>query len=71
LGADDDDIPHPQLFPLQPCLFRHDLFEKPVSALSGMPGASRMRGTPSDKGCGLPTQARRHFISPQEGPSTH
>src|SRR5579872_1163764 len=39
LGADHNDIPHPQLFPLQLSEVQHDLFEKTgFSPVEGMPG---------------------------------
>src|ERR1700722_5924619 len=64
LGADDDNIPHSQLFPLQLSWFRHDLFEKPVSTLwitvQGHTGARAHARHTSDKGSGWSRQARRH-----------
>jgi hypothetical protein len=48
LGADDDDVGHSQLFPLQ-------LSRRPAKNTAG---AARTRGSPPDKGCGLSTQAR-------------
>ena len=49
LGADDDDIGHSQVFPLQ-------LSRRPAKITAG---AARTRGSPPDKGSGLSTQAGR------------
>src|SRR3984957_16305112 len=74
-----------RVFPLQLSVFEHDRFGKPVlppEYLRGhtLPdhapsqktaGAARMRGIPSDKGCGLSTQARTRLRYSLGGPPTH
>src|ERR1700731_4635693 len=65
LGADDDDIGHSRIFPLQLSKQRAWSVRKIAARSSrscaqpkSRPGAARMRGTQPDNGSGLATQAR-------------
>src|SRR5215210_1021881 len=73
LSADDDNISHSRVFPLQ--LPKH---ERDRSRKTGVQfrimhpaqmtaGAARMRGTQPDKGSGLSTQAKRGFCRVRNG----
>src|SRR4030088_3498816 len=72
LGADDDDIGHSRIFPLQLRSYEHDRLRKPhcqpgsagearffriMRPAQITAGAARMRGIQPDNGSGLSTQA--------------